>query len=112
MSGINMVPLGDGQQFDLGYTSPNQFGVVIDFYTDPWTGADPFRASIPNPPLVYQIPDSWGLETVCWTGCGGPGQEPNPQPTPVPEPEHWMIVAIALVAILVFRHVYIKRVGK
>jgi hypothetical protein len=42
-----LTPLGDGQFFDIGFVSPNNWGIEIEYQTDVLTGAIP--ANIPNP---------------------------------------------------------------
>jgi hypothetical protein len=91
---MTITPLNDGQYFDLDYSSPNEFGVEIDFYTDPLTGTDPFRAAIPNPPLVFEWPENWGSSIIII---------PDIPIEPVPEPAYGFILVLALVSIIMYK---------
>jgi hypothetical protein len=91
----NITTLNDGQYFDLGYKSPNEFGAEIDFYTDPLTGADPFRAAIPNPPLIFEWPENWGQSGLIII--------PDNPIEPVPEPGYGFILVLALVSIIMYK---------
>ncbi len=98
------VPLGDGSFTENGYSAVNEFGVQIAYLTDPCTGADPFRSSIPNPPLSPDLPDSWGMAAipgafvpqlpVC---CTVVPDNPLP-PDVVAEPWQAGLIAFALIA--------------
>jgi hypothetical protein len=105
------IPLGNGSFADLQYTSPNNYGVDIPFFTDAWTGADPFRSAIPNPPVVHEWPDNWGaapdllpyvparpIQQCCTVVT--PRDE---VPESVPEPASFLLVAAVLVAGLMRR---------
>ena len=110
---IVTTPLGDGSFTDEGYISPNNFGVPIPFWTDIWTGADPFRAAIPNPPMTedrYELTqvgfhgclvDCVPPPVVCIIGCDVP-QKPV-ETDVIPEPASALLMSAALVLALLRR---------
>ena len=117
MSIFNNVPLGDGSFSDNGYTSPNNWGVDIDYYTDLWTGQLGHQANIPNPPMSSDWPSSWGGSDnplipyvppqwprkpdlpppSCVIGC----EPQNPPTDVVPEPGTGLLLAGAAMLALV-----------
>jgi hypothetical protein len=108
MSTLVPVPLGDGSFLDLGYTSPNSHGIDISFFTDPTTGADPFRSAIPNPPLVFAWPDNWGAAPDLLPYVPAKPIAVVIQPTPddpvvTPEPLSAALVGIVLVVGIALR---------
>jgi hypothetical protein len=97
LASIISVPLGDGDFRNFEYVSHNEFGVEVDFYTDALTGPDPYRSSIPNPPLVLTWPDGWGTQYPY------PGYPLPVDPATLPEPSTGsLMLAVALTVALVF----------
>jgi hypothetical protein len=107
------VPLGDGGHLDLGFVSPNGFGVDINFRTDPLTGSVPHQSAIPDPPMAE---DSYELTQVGWSGClvdcepppvicivGCDGPQQPVEPEAIPEPATALLMSAALVLALLRR---------
>jgi hypothetical protein len=102
MSKQNVVPLGDGQHQDYGYRSPNEHGVLIDFYTDRNTGIDAHAANIPNPPGVtfepvvpYYIPYPIPVRLI--PEIHKPNVPTPQEPIVTPEPGTMALMAGALI---------------
>jgi hypothetical protein len=98
----SLTPLGDGQFTDNNYTSPNNWGIEIGYYTDLNTGSVGFQANIPNPPLTEGWPESWGgseYHTVCVVGCEYVPDQPPPIGA-IPEPASALLLTIPLCCIL------------
>jgi hypothetical protein len=108
MSKQNVVPLGDGQQQDHGYQSPNEHGVILDYYTDRNTGADQHAANIPNPPGVdfnpvvpYYIPYPIPIRLI--PEVRNPNVPTPQEPVVAPEPGTMALMAGALICCAAWR---------